>query len=335
MANFNSLFGTSENDGPKKSIHPKRETKWIHYSKLEDNAKQYRDSSDEEKVRNLAALIDADNGILENLIVRKIDADAYEIIAGHHRRNACKLLVEEKGLEEYAFLPCHIETLSDVRAEFQLYSSNGFVPKSDYEQMHELERMKYLIENYPEEFPHLKSGRMVEKLAEQLHMKKTTVGEYLQISKNLGEKGMKAFEKGEIKKSSAVEMSSLSIEEQNQLIDAGTTSIKEVKKYKEGRTIKEVSEVTASVNPMAQEVNEKEITKLYPDYVYTLYEYSTRCRELPQEFLETLAEMIVNTPKEANSMYSEDLQAPKIEMWKYFQKNELDELEEFAKILVN
>lgn len=49
--------------------------------------------------------------------------------------------------------------------------------------MHELERMKYLLETYPEEFPNLQTGRMVERLAKQLNMNKTTAGEYLTISK--------------------------------------------------------------------------------------------------------------------------------------------------------
>ena len=41
--------------------------------------------------------------------------------------------------------------------------------------LHELERMKYLLENYPEEFPQVKTGRIVEKsLLKLLNMKRTT-----------------------------------------------------------------------------------------------------------------------------------------------------------------
>lgn len=230
MAKFDSIFKNTE--VRKVEQHPRRDTKWLHYTKLMDNPAQYCNERDQEEIIALAGLIDADKGVLQNLLVRKIDTDQYEIIAGHKRRRACRYLVEVEGKQEYAFVPCTVESLSDVRAEFQLYSSNGFHPKNEYEIMHELERMKYLLENYPEEFPHLQTGRMVERLAKQLNMKRTTVGEYLTISKNLGEKGKEAFKSGELKKSAALEISSLEKEEQDKLLDSGITSQKEIKAYK-------------------------------------------------------------------------------------------------------
>lgn len=99
--------------------------------------------------------------------------------------------------------------------------------------MHELERMKYLLETYPEEFPNLQTGRMVERLAKQLNMNKTTAGEYLTISKNLGENARTAFEGGTINKTAALEMAALPEEEQNKLLDAGVTAQKDIKIYKE------------------------------------------------------------------------------------------------------
>lgn len=233
MAKFNSLF--QDTDIKKQEAHPRKDAKWIHYTKLKSNEKQYRGAA-KERVIELASLIEASGGVLQNLIVRKIDTDEYEIIAGHHRRDACRYLVEEKGLTEYEFLPCEVKSISDVLAEFQLYSSNGFVPKTDYERMHEIERMKFLLENFPEAFPHMKStGRMVERLADQLHMPKSTVGEYLSISSNLGEKGMQAFKDGEIKKSAAVALASLPEQEQEELIKEGITSHKEITEFKNAK----------------------------------------------------------------------------------------------------
>ena len=126
--------------------------------------------------------------------------------------------------------------MSDVQAEFQVYSSNSHHPKSDYERISdELERMKYLLETYPEEFPNLQTGRIGEKrLAKQLNMNKTTAGEYLTISKNLGENARTAFEGGTINKTAALEMAALPEEEQNKLLDAGVTAQKDIKIYKEG-----------------------------------------------------------------------------------------------------
>lgn len=231
MAKLGQIFENT--DVKKPEARPRRETKWIHYSKLVDNTAQYCNERDEDEIRTLASLIDADQGVLQNLLVRKVDADEYEIIAGHKRRRACRWLVENEGKMQYESLPCTIEHLSDVQAEFQVYSSNSHHEKSDYEKMHELERMKYLLENYPEEFPHLQTGRMVDRLAKQMSMKRTTVGEYLTIVKNLGEKGKEEFKNGALKKSAAVELSALPKEEQDELLDQGVTSHKEIKSYKE------------------------------------------------------------------------------------------------------
>lgn len=247
MAKFDNIF---KEETKKAALHPKRVTKWIHYSKLKDSKYQYRQGrTPEEKVRAreqeeaLADLIDADGEVLEDLLVRKIDTDEYEIIAGHHRRNACKILVEERKKESYALLPCIIRNTSEVRTEFSVYSSNGYRRKTSYEIMCELEGMKHLLETYPEEFPNLRDGRMVEKLEKQLGMDKTTVGEYLTISKNLGERGMEKFQEGTLKKSAAVELAGLPAEEQEEVLDRGMLSRKEIKVYKHSRKAREIQKL--------------------------------------------------------------------------------------------
>lgn len=233
MARFDQAFQT-DRAVKKTERRPRQETVFIHYSKLIDNQAQYCNEKSREEIEALADLIEADGRILQNALIRKSDTDEYELIAGHKRRRAAKLLVEERGQEQFAFVPCMIENISDVRAEFQVYSSNGHHPKDDYERMHELERMKYLLETYPEEFPeHLQRGRMVERLARQMGMKRTTVGEYLSIAHNLGGRGMEEFKNGIIKKSAAVELASLPPEEQEKLIEQGATSHREIKAYKE------------------------------------------------------------------------------------------------------
>ena len=63
-------------------------------------------------------------------------------------------------------------------------------------------------------------------------MSKTTVGEYLSISNNLGNKAREAFKEGNIKKSAAVEIASLPEKEQEKLIEKGVTAQKDIKAYK-------------------------------------------------------------------------------------------------------
>ncbi len=226
MAKFDGIFKETP---VRKAEHPRRETKWIHYTKLVDNGAQYCNEKDKDEIISLAGMIDADREVLQNLLVRRADGDTYEIISGHKRRRACAYLVEEGGKREYEFLPCTVQRLSDVQAEFQLYSSNSFHDKTDYEKMHELERMKALLEEHPEEFPHINSGRMVERLAKLLNMKRSTVGEYLTISKNLCDEGKEEFQAGRLKKSAAVAMAGLPKEKQAGLIRQGTLSHKEIR----------------------------------------------------------------------------------------------------------
>lgn len=238
MAKFDAIF---KGETKKAELHPARVTKWIHYSKLRESKYQYRKGKTPEEAKltrareeALADLIDADGEVLQDLLVRKIDTDEYEIVAGGHRWGACKILAEERGKEKFAFLPCIVRNTSEVRTRFSVYSSN-FGNKTQYEIMCELEGMKHLLETYPEEFPDLQTGRMVEKLEKKSGLDQTTVGEYLTISKNLGEKGMEKFERGVLKKSAAVELAGLSKEEQEELLDKGIISHKEIKEYKKGR----------------------------------------------------------------------------------------------------
>ena len=107
MASFDGIFsaaGVKRTDSPN---HPKRITKWIHYSKLVPNRKQYRDpAKQKEREEALADLIRADGEVLQDLLVRKTDADEYEIISGHTRCGACRILAAEEDGEKFAFLPC-------------------------------------------------------------------------------------------------------------------------------------------------------------------------------------------------------------------------------------
>ena len=103
--------------------------------------------------------------------------------------------------------------------------------------MCELEGMSHLLRTYPEEFPNLPTGRLADKLAAQLQMSKSTIGEYRTIANNLGETGMQAFQAGKLKKSAAVELATLPEEEQEELLKQGIVNHKEIKAYKKGKDV--------------------------------------------------------------------------------------------------
>lgn len=229
MAKLTNVFSK---EAAKTERHPKRTMKWVHYTKLRSSKYQYCDAKEKEEIETLADSIEAIGEVLENLLVRKIDADEYEILGGHKRCAACRLLVEERGKEDYAFLPCDEKKESEARSHFMVLASNIHHIETAYEKMHKLTTMKKLIENYPEEFPDVQSGRMVERLAKMCDMKRTTVGEYLSIAKNLGAEAMEAFKEGRIEKSAAVTLAGMPEEIQSHALGLGITTDTALKEYK-------------------------------------------------------------------------------------------------------
>ena len=313
MAKISNIF---KEETRKADLHPKRVTHWIHYTKLKDNPAQYRygktvQEREELKVEirrkeeALADLIEADGEVIQDLLVRKIDTDEYEIIAGHHRRNACKILVEERNQESYAMLPCIIRNLSDVRSEFTCYSSNGYAAKTDYEIMCELEGMSHLLRTYPEEFPNLPTGRLADKLAAQLQMSKSTIGEYRTIANNLGETGMQAFQAGKLKKSAAVELATLPEEEQEELLKQGIVSHKGIKAYKKSKDVPKSGTMELPLLQFETEQEWKDFLLQYPSWTIVnknkmteeiLYEYRliNGTRILVREFPYTSGEETIS-----------------------------------------
>ena len=228
MPKFADVF-TEQKPSEKRPVTQK--IKRIHYSKIMESVYQYRDRQND-VVEALADLIKADGKVLEPCIVRKSGGDTYELIAGHKRRRACVYLAEQEGMEQYAMIPCIEEDMTDVRAEFAVYSSNGYDEKTPYEIMREIEGMSRLLTEHPEEFPEFAGkGRLVEKLASQLQMSRSVVSDYKNISHNLGGKGMEAFKDGRLDKSAAVTLASMPEKDQDEIIEQGLTKREEIKGY--------------------------------------------------------------------------------------------------------
>lgn len=235
MANLGNMFKENVTAKKTEEKHPRRSCTWLHYTKLIRSAYQ-KYSEEKEVVRDMADMIRTDGEVLQDLRVRKIDANEYEIISGHKRTLACKYLTEEVGLKGFEFLPCNIVDVSDVRARFQVMSSNWHHEKTPYEIMLEIEDMTYLLKNYPEEFPDLEGrGRIVEKLAKRLKMSRSVVTDYQSMAKNLSEKGKQALKEEKIDKSAAVALSGLPEPEQKELLDQGITRNSEIRQYKQSR----------------------------------------------------------------------------------------------------
>lgn len=231
MARFSDVF--TESATPREQRPVAQKIKRIHYSKLLESQYQYRDRN-REVVVALADLLKADGKVLEPLVVRKSGpgSDTYEIISGHKRCLASKYLAEQEHLEDFAFLPCVEESMSDIRAEFAVYSSNGYDEKTPYEIMREIEGMARLLKEHPEEFPeYAGKGRLVEKLAVKMNMSRSVVSDYQNISHNLGAAGMESFKQGKIDKSAAVTLASMPEDKQKEVLEQGISKREDIKSY--------------------------------------------------------------------------------------------------------
>lgn len=232
MPNLNNLLQEKGID-KKTTCQKKGKTVFIHWSKIRRSPWQYCDAKEIEEIENLADLIELSGKVLQDVLVRKVGADEYEIIAGHKRVQACELIDTQRGKKEFALVPCQVEEVDDIATRFMVVATNQFHKKTDWEIMHEITEMEALLTKYPEKFPNIPTtGRMVERLATAMQMSKSTVGNFKKIDADLGKKGKELFKKGDLDYSAAYEMSGLPKKEQEALIKRGNTSHKEIKRYK-------------------------------------------------------------------------------------------------------
>lgn len=227
-----SIQGILKNDSKSKLNRVKAEykTQMIHYTNLKNSRKQFY-SMDQPVVNDLADNIELACGIKEPIIARKQDVDQYEILGGHKRVAAVRLLVEERGKQEFAFVPVHVVQANDWMAEYLLISLNDYPDKSDYERMMEVIRLQDIL-------PHLDGGtgkmtRMMRKrIAEETGISETRIANYKRIYGHLCPEGIDLFKKGTLGVSAAVELASMEPDRQRNLLQQGITSMTDIRNHK-------------------------------------------------------------------------------------------------------
>lgn len=225
MANINAILsgGKRERNTAAGSGYT---IKMIHYSKLLPSKKQNRE---ERNIEELADLLELSGEIKQPLLVRKALGDKYEVIAGHRRRLAAIYNVEEKGLKEFEFLPCKIETVDEIDAEISLITTNtGFDTLTDLEQVNAVMRLKELLPR-KEKNGDLKGRELRKRIAETLNKSATKIGQLEHIGNNLSETGKHALATGKINVSTADALASLPAEKQEQLLQKPGLKVKDVK----------------------------------------------------------------------------------------------------------
>lgn len=104
-------------------------------------------SIDEQEVRELATSIELLGGIEQNLVTKPPVHGKREIIAGHKRRLAALLLVEE-GKEQYRYVPC-VTKDDTAKDKLRLILTNSTQRElSDWEKVQQYKELKAALEEY-------------------------------------------------------------------------------------------------------------------------------------------------------------------------------------------
>lgn len=199
-------------------------------------------------------------GIKQNLTVKQLEDGKYMVIAGHRRRLAILALVKE-GKEEFELVPCAVEDdLDYIKEQLLLITTNSTARQlSDWEKTQQAKRMRELLEEYKKQ--NKLTGRMRELIADALNTSPSQVGRMESIEKNLSEEFKGEFKDQNINISAAYEISTLSEEEQQKVLQKyesqGNITLKEIKEVKKETK----SEVPAPVIEKAVSKNNYEKIK--------------------------------------------------------------------------
>ena len=229
-----NLMGLMNQASKTEAGAPKYELKRLNINELypdPENKKVYS----VENIEELADAIEIAGGVLHNLVVRAADETTgkYMIISGERRWTACKLLVNEKRMEQFSEVNCLIENEHDEdMLDLMLMLTNSTARQlTDAEKMRQAERMTDILNRMKEQ--EKLEGRVRDIAGKMLQMSSGQLARYHAIAKNLQNEDLKqAFQDGRLKVSAAYEASQLSEEGQqkvaNKLQEEGAVSLNHV-----------------------------------------------------------------------------------------------------------
>lgn len=241
----------------------------IHYKQLKVSEQNFYEMVDISELANSIVLA---GKVLENLIARQIAPNEYELISGHRRLAAIKMLVEERGLKQFEYVPVSVNDGNNLTSELQLILANTYRTKSDYEKMQESQRLKELLESLvngtkedKEEFFRITGLNRDSKInwqtlkgiiSEQCKISGTKVAELQNIHNNLSNDLKEKFRAGEINSTVANQLASLSKEKQAEVLktDVSKITVAEAKKLKASERKKENKQTSRFDNNQIDEL---------------------------------------------------------------------------------
>ena len=177
-------------------------------------------------------------GVKQNLIVKKKNNEGkYELIAGERRWKACKNLYDE-GIKDFEYIPCVINKYEDdLKDRLSLITTNCTARKlTDWERTEQVEALNNILKEYKQRGIKLPAPRK-DLISKLINESKTNVARMLGLKNNLIGIFKDAMKNGMIGLSVAYELSTLSQDKQelmiNQFKENGGLTLNDVKYIKD------------------------------------------------------------------------------------------------------
>ena len=208
----------------------------IHYTKI----KRPQRNRELRRIDELAEDIRED-GLENNLLVRKIENDRYEVeLIGGERRYSAILWNIEHGDMTYEYIPCKVLTMSDIDARKRLILNNmENDPLTNAEKLEAVEELKEIYKAKKEAGENI-PGRIQAIIASEMGLKKSQVANYEKILNHASEEVRESIRKEELPLDAAATLVDLDEEEQRRFLNEyDTYSKKAVESYKEAKHAQE------------------------------------------------------------------------------------------------
>ena len=231
-----SILGEFMQSSAGKKLGFDNHIKNIHYAKI----KRPQRNRELRRIDELAEDIRED-GLENNLLVRKIENDRYEVeLIGGERRYSAILRNIEHGDMTYEYIPCKVLTMSDIDARKRLILNNmENDPLTNAEKLEAVEELKEIYKAKKEAGENI-PGRIQTIIASEMGLKKSQVANYEKILNHASEEVRESIRKEELPLDAAVTLVDLDEEEQRRFLNEHDTySKKAVESYKEAKHAEE------------------------------------------------------------------------------------------------
>lgn len=231
-----SILGEFMQSSAGKKLGFDNHIKNIHYTKI----KRPQRNRELRRIDELAEDIRED-GLENNLLVRKIEDDRYEVeLIGGERRYSAILRNIEHGDMTYEYIPCKVLTMSDIDARKRLILNNiENDPLTNAEKLEAVEELKEIYKAKKEAGENI-PGRIQTIIASEMGLKKSQVANYEKILNHASEEVRESIRKEELPLDAAATLVDLDEEEQRRFLNEHDTySKKAVESYKEAKHAQE------------------------------------------------------------------------------------------------